>query len=365
MNSSSSLAPSSLTVSDHVKSEDHLGHRAAELGKVCTNHLSGVEKAAIVVRALAEVAELSLSDLPRGMQTELTQTLTRMQLIDRKTMYAVLEEFIETLDQVGLSFPDSIEGALSILEPKLDQSVARHLRLLGKGRDLEDVWAVLEVAEDATLLSILARESEMIGAVMLSKLSTDKAAGLLMQLESDLAQELALAIARTEAIAPEAVRRIGMALADEVRTKPISAFIDPPSKRMGNILNSSSPVIRDGLLAHLDDLNHEFAQKVRRSIFTFKDIASRLDAMDVPRLMRDISPDDITIVIAAQDPEDSSSISFLLENMSKRAASTLKDDAATLPSPTAEARVEACSRIAATIRKLVDADEVRLKPLSE
>ncbi len=288
-----------------------------------------------------------------------------MHLIDRKTMHAVLEEFIETLEQVGLSFPDNLEGVLTLLEPRLDQTVARNLRLQARGGNLDDVWGVLEMADDDTLLKLLSQESEMIGAVLLSKLSTDKAARLLMQLEPELAQSLAMAIARTETIAPEAVRRIGVSLADQVKAKPRTAFADPPPKRMGNILNSSAPVMRDGLLAQLETLNQDFAKQVRKSIFTFNDIATRVEEMDVPKLMRDVAPEDMTLLIAAQDPEDAATLSFLLQNMSKRGAATLEDDASTLPPPAAEARLEACNRIAAVVRSLVDSEEIRLKPAAE
>lgn len=330
------------------------------------DHLSGTEKAAIVVRALLmDGTDLSFNELPQDMQTSLAQTLGRMRLVDRATMNAVLEEFIETLEQVGLCFPDTLEGALALLGDKLDQKAARRLRDLARGGNTDDAWHVLQQAEDEVLLAMLSQEAQVVGAVLLSKLSTEKAAGLLMKLDPDLAKSLALSIARTEAIAPATVARIGATLALQITQKAVPAFPDPPTKRVGNILNSSAPALRDTLLNRLENENQQFARAVRKAIFTFKDVATRVQERDVPAIMRQVSADDVMIMIAATREEDAPSTDFLLTNMSKRMATTLQDDAGTLPQPSADAYGAAAIRIAGAIRLMVDNEEISLKPLED
>lgn len=326
------------------------------------DHLSGTEKAAIIVRALvSEETSLTLAELPHDMQADLAQTLGRMRLVDRATMNSVVEEFIETLEQVGLSFPDSLEGALALLGDKLDQKATRRLREMARGGDLDEVWIKLERADDDVLLGLLEVESRMVGAVLLSKLSTDKAARLLMKIDADLAKALALGIGRTEAIAPEAVARIGAILAQQVTEQPKRAFFDAPTKRVGNILNSSAPDLRNNLLADLERSDEVFAKKVRETIFTFKDIATRVQERDVPVIMRDIQPADMLTLIAGKTEEDAASLEFLLANMSKRAAAALEDDAAALPRPNPNAHDAACNRIAVAVRQLVENQDITLK----
>ena len=326
------------------------------------DHLSGTEKAAIVVRALvSEETSLTLAELPHDMQADLAQTLGRMRLVDRATMNAVLEEYIETLEQVGLSFPDSLEGALTLLGDKLDQKATRRLREMARGGDLDEVWMKLERADDDVLLGLLEMESPTVGAVLLSKLSTDKAARLLMNIDADLAKALALGIGRTEAIAPEAVARIGATLAQQVTERPKRAFSDTPTKRVGNILNSSAPELRNNLLANLERTDETFAKKVRETIFTFKDIATRVQERDVPIIIRDIQPGDMLTLLAGKSEEDAASLEFLLANMSKRAAATFEDDAAALPRPNANAYDAACNRVAVAVRQLVENDDIALK----
>lgn len=330
------------------------------------DHLSGAEKSAIIVRALvAQGAALALSDLPQQMQTDLAQTLGRMRLVDRATMNAVVEEFLDTLDQIGLSFPDTLEGALAMLEDSLDSGATKRLRAMSRGGDLDDAWMVLELADDALILSMLAQESQMVGAVLLSKLSTEKAARLLMQLDGDLAQDLTLGISRTEDIAPATVTRIGVTLAEQITTRPKRAFTDPSPRRVGNILNSSDPEVRDSLLAQLEARDAQFARDVRKAIFTFQDIATRLDPRDVPLVARELDPADLMTLIAAQLPKDEAALHLLLENMSKRAATGLQDDAATLPPPSEAEAAAAGNRIATIIRGLVDAEKLALLQLRD
>jgi flagellar motor switch protein FliG len=59
-------------------------------------------------------------------------------------------------------------------------------------------------------------------------------------------------------------------------------------------------------------------------------------------------------------------LDFLLDNMSKRLADTLREDASTLPAPTGStARDDATGRITRAVRALVDAGTLVLRPLDE
>lgn len=335
-------------------------------GRVGTDHLTGAQKAAIIVRLLlAEGLETPITSLPSDLQTQLTQTLGNMRLVDRQTLCAVVEEFIDMLDQVGLSFPDGLEGALSLLEGKLNPDATVALRALSRGHGLNDPWPTLESAKIDDLLTIIMQESRVVGAVLLSKLSTDKAAQLLMKLPADQAQGLAIAIARTEDIAPDTVARIGATLADQICAKPARAFDAPPSKRMGEILNASSATLRDQILRDLEATDQGYANGVRKSIFTYQDIPARLETRDVPTVMRDLDNEDLMIVLATAQANDAPTNEFLLDNMSKRLAETLREDAATLPQPSMEAYEGAISRIAAIVRGLADAGTIKLKAVPD
>ena len=134
-------------------------------------NLTGRQKAAIMVRLLlAEGADLKLSALPEDLQTTLTEQIGQMRLVDRDTMAAVVTEFVETLEQVGLSFPGGIDGALKALDGRLSPGASARLQQLARTRDGADPWSRILSADAETLLAVLEPESAEVAAVVISKL---------------------------------------------------------------------------------------------------------------------------------------------------------------------------------------------------
>ena len=78
--------------------------------------------------------------------------------------------------------------------------------------------------------------------------------------------------------------------------------------------------------------------------------------------LRSVSEDDLRLILAANDPASGATMDFLLDNIGKRLAEGLRDDAATLPRPSAKELDTAQSRVAATIRAMADAGICNLIP---
>ncbi len=327
--------------------------------------LSGRQKAAILVRLLiAQGAEINLAALPEAMQTELTEQIAAMRLVDRDTMEAVVGEFVETLEQVGLSFAGGIDGALKALDGKLSPSAAQRLRELAARRDTADPWERIASAELDDLTGILQLESAEVAAVVLSKLSVKKAAALLGRMPGERARRVAYAISRTGGIAPQTVARIGRSLATQLDQRPPRAFVAPPSDRMGAILNLAPSEIRDRLLAELDEEDRGFAAGVRKAIFTFAHIHSRLQPRDVPRVLRDVPQADLIAALAAAlgagETDEARSAEFLLANMSQRMAASLREEAEARGPVKARDAEAAMATVADAVRGLLDSGEIAL-----
>ena len=150
-------------------------HRMAQLQAAPGQPLAmtGRVKAAVIVRLLlAEGSPLPLSSLPEHMQAALTEQIGRMRLVDRTTLGAVVEEFLSELEQVGLSFPGGIEGALSMMDGHISTTAANRLRRLASASGKADPWDRIVVLEEDRLLPVLEEESEEVAAVM-SYIRTD------------------------------------------------------------------------------------------------------------------------------------------------------------------------------------------------
>jgi flagellar motor switch protein FliG len=316
--------------------------------------MTGRVKAAVIVRLLlAEGAPLPLSSLPEHMQAALTEQIGRMRLVDRTTLGAVVEEFLNELEQVGLSFPGGIEGALTMMDGHISTTAANRLRRLAGASGKADPWDRIMVLEEDRLLPVLEEESEEVAAVMLSKLPIPKAASLLGRLPGDKARRVAYAVSQTGNVDPETVRRIGQSLAAQLDTQPARAFETGPVERVGAILNVTAAATRDEVLRGLDETDADFARKVRRAIFTFVHIPHRIAGRDVPKIVRVVDQAVLVTAIAgATTDELGAAATFLLENLSQRLAQSIRDEVADRGAVREKDAEEAQGAIITAIREL-------------
>lgn len=326
--------------------------------------LSPREKAAIIVRLiLAEGQKLPISALPEHMQAALAEQMGQMRLVDRATLATVVQEFLGQLEDVGLSFPGGIEGALAIMDGHMSATAAGRLRRLAGASSRIDPWERLSALPNDQLLPILENESIEVAAVTLSKLPVPKAAELLGKLPGERARRVAFAVGQTGEIDPETVRRIGIALASELDTIPPRAFDTGPVERVGAILNISGQTTRDDVLQGLDEADRSFADKVRRAIFTFAHIPRRLNGRDVPKVVRVVDqPILVTALTAASTDERlSPAVDHILSNMSQRLAQSLKEEIAARGKVKDKDGEEAMTIVITAIRQLEAAGELALE----
>ena len=327
--------------------------------------LSGRLNAAVLVRLLvSQGADIKLSSLPEDLQTALTEQIGRMRLIDRDTLAAVVSEFVETLEQVGLSFPSGIDGAMKALDGKLSSGASTKLRQLARKKPGGNPWDRILAATADELLDVLTPESAEVAAVVLSKLPVSRAADLLGQMAGERARRVAYAISLTEQIDHAMVEKIGQAIASELDNRPPPAFEAPSTARVGAILNASSGELRESVLSGLMDEDADFAAHVRKSIFPFGNIHSRIGPRDIPKILREVEQDALIRALAftlpMTDRDEGLSAAFILENMSQRMAATLRDEIETIGRVKPKDAEVAMSAVVTAVRTLLDNGDIQL-----
>tara|TARA_R110002049_G_scaffold10127_4_gene50508 strand:+ start:8180 stop:9262 length:1083 start_codon:yes stop_codon:yes gene_type:complete len=331
-----------------------MGAGGGEAGFGARIALTRRAKAAVVVRLLLnEGADIPLEELPEELQASLTQQMGSMRTVDRDTLASVVDEFISELDQIGLSFPGGIAGALDVLDGKISRQTAARLRKEAGVRRAGDPWARLRDLGADKLLPVLQNESIEVAAVMLSKLSVAMAADLLGRLPGPQARRITYAVSLTSSVTPDAVDRIGLALATQLDDQPVSAFDSNPVERVGAILNSTTTLTRDDMLEGLDETDQGFANAVRKAIFTFSNIPQRIAPRDIPRILREIDQPRLVLALAGAEAAGyGPSMAFVLENMSGRMADQLREEIAEAGKVKPADAEDAMSEIVAKIREM-------------
>lgn len=328
--------------------------------------LSGKQKAAIIVRLLvADGTSIPLTNMTDAMQAELTEQIALMRRIDGATLRLVCEEFLAELEGAGLSFPGGIERALKIMDGYISNGAVNRLRrMVGQNPDA-DPWDRIAGLDGEVLAKVLDEESIEVGAVMLSKLPVSKAADLLGRLPGDRARRVAYAVSLTGAVQPDTVERIGKSLASQLDAQPPRAFDADPIERVGAILNFSPANTREDVLKGLEEEDAVFAEEVRKAIFTFANIPARIDARDVPKIIRSVPQATLVTALAYAKGSSQPSADFILANMSQRMAATLREEMAELGKVRDKVGEEAMSAIVSSIREREAAGEIFMIAIDE
>lgn len=296
-----------------------------------TADLTRRRKAAMIVQLLiGDGSRLSLDQLPEPLQLALTRELGAIRRVDRATVAAVAEEFAAELDSVGLTAAGSLDGAVVALADHLSPGLAARLRSQLASVRNGDHWPVIIDLSIDRIAAIMRAESIEVCAITLSKLPTKKAAEVLVKTPGDRARRITYAMSQTSNVSPDTVRRIGAALAQDYGTTPDLAFQKAPVQRLGAILNSTATDTREDVLEGLGTTDPAFASDVRKAIFTFKDIAVRVKATDIPNCIRSVENDVLVTAIAAGLTGDDAlraSADFILDSLSQRMATQLREDA--------------------------------------
>jgi flagellar motor switch protein FliG len=296
------------------------------------------------------------------MQAAVTEQIGRMRLVDRATLMSIVAEFVDELEQVGLSFPGGLEGAINLMDGRISPDAASRLRRLAGVAARTDPWERITALPVAQIVPLMAGESAEVAAVVLSKLPVARAAEVLAAMPGDRARRVAYAMSMTAEVAPETVRRIGAALAQQIDARPPRAFDSGPVERVGAILNVASPATREDLLAALSAADAGFADEVRKALFTFVHIPARIAPRDVPKITRAVDQATLVTALAAAQaqPDLAPAVDHILGNISQRMAEGLREEIAARGQVRPREGDAAMAEVITAIRSLEAQGEIRL-----
>jgi len=290
-------------------------------GAGATRNLSGLDKAAILMRYLGDEARLVLEKMDQESVLRVSRHMLDMEPVEEVQVKGVVDEF---LDRLGVPTTPTfghtavVEFLRNTLGRRADPIIQR-LETPGT----EFIWDKLNNAKPEYLAEYFTREQPKTTALVLSYLSEQKAQQVFTHFPDDYQQRVTLALGRMEEVPSELMDQIEEILAEDLEQLEqgvVTSFsgLDMAAGLVASVGMENS----EDLLAGVSEYDEELAEELDKRMFKFEDLDS-LDDRSLQRLLREVENDDLVLALKGA-PEDLRERFF--RNVSKRQGEMLRED---------------------------------------
>jgi len=329
--------------------------------------LTRQQKAAIVIGVLgADAAGPLLEQLDEASLRGFAAGMAQLRRVGPEEVAATIAEFLAELDRAETTIRGGLEAARGVLERHLDDKSVMRILDEADSPSLQNVWKKLARVNEDALAEFLRREHPQTTAVVLSKLPSDFAARILSRFELDRAREIVLGITRANSLDSKIIEAIGDSVSrDFLAAHGTDGSRRDPAERVGAIMNFTAPDIRNHVLEQIGETQPEFAEEIKRKMFTFEDIPARIDKRDAAAIVRAMNPETLLKALSGAAETAPESAEFLLANISSRVAQQIRDDLNDLGKVKRKDAEAAQSEVILAIRSLTERGEIALVSAEE
>lgn len=334
------------------------GKEAAPAG---AEALSPAQKAAVIIVAMGpEAATEILRNLGETNIRRFASAVAKMKGVPHETVDAVVGEFLHAMGD-ELSVHGGLDEARKFLGQVLDEDqLARVLEEID-ARSTRSVWLRLADASDAALANWLSAEHPQVAVLVLARLRADQAARLLERFEPAFAHDVVLRMARVPTPDNAAMEILKSAIEhDFVSAIERTQGAAKPAELIAGLMNHVSATARDAFLGQMEQDDPKLAAEVQRVMFTFGDIASRVNPRDVAKVIRAIDEPVLMAALKLAAAQSNPSAEFILGNIAKRLSDRMREDLEGMPDVRQKEGEAAQAELVNAIQTLARRGEIKL-----
>lgn len=321
--------------------------------------LTSPQKAAIVITALPpdDAGSLLQKLGPPHIRAYVTAT-RQLRHVPAQTLERVIIEFLESLENTDITMgPETAQEILSrIMSPDAVSAI------IGEATGApRTVWQQVHDLPDADIAAFIEREHPRAAALLMSRLAPEKAASVFDVLPAEAAEQVVAMLKNAGEVQPAVLAIVEESIRSDL-LKVSAGQGDPPDVFVGAVFDNLTEKAREPLMKSLTEKSPEFATAVARRMFLFDDIPNRLEEKDVPVLTRVIEQAVLSVALGYATSRKSDAADYILVNLPKRMAEQIREaieESGTIEQGEGEA---AEAEVIKSIRNLVAAGEVKLKP---
>lgn len=284
--------------------------------------MSGAQKAAIFLMSLGE--ENAIKVFSKMDDEEIREISSIMSSLGQVNSDIVERLFMEFVEQVSAS--GAIVGNYDSTEKLLIKALGKE-RVGGLMEELRGpagrtTWDKLGNVSEEILANFLKNEYPQTIAVVLSKIKSDHAARVLMNLPEELSLEVIMRLLSMEAVKKDVMDGIEKTLRTEFMTNLAKKQTRDSHEMLAEIFNNFDRNSEAKFMGKLEEKSAPDAERVRKLMFTFEDLA-KINAAGIQAVLR--VADKAKLGIALKGASDTIKELFFT-NMSERASKILKEE---------------------------------------
>lgn len=286
--------------------------------------MSGTQRAALLLLTLGESeATEVLKYMDAKEVQELGAAMTSLNDVSKKQASGVIDGFITDIEDqtsFGMATEDYVRRILTnaFSASKADAFIDRMLT----GQDAKGFEA-LKWMNSKEIVKIIESEHPQIVAIIMSYLDPQQAADVIDQLPGQLRTEVVMRIARLSEVQQSALAEIEALIASKSEeTRKLTSKKVGGEKVAAMIVNSLGASSGDTILDEIGQQDKDLSARIQDSMFVF-DTLLTVDDRGIQSLLREISNDLLVVALKGAAPELRDKI---LDNMSKRAGTLLRED---------------------------------------
>ena len=301
------------------------------------------------------------SDIFEHLREDEVETITfeiaRIDIVDFNQKDKILREFYYLINANQYVSTGGIDFAREILETTFgSQKAIDILNRLTSSLQVRP-FDFIRRTDPAHLLNVIQQEHPQVIALILTYLEPNKASVILENLPHELQSDVTRRIAVMDKTSPETLREIERVL--EKKLSLLDADYYPAAggvETVAEILNRVDRTSEKQIIEALEDEDPELAEEVKKRMFVFEDIVM-LDDCAIQIIIREVDSQELALSMKSVDSEVQNKI---FKNMSKRAASRLKEAIEYMGPVHLKDIEKAQQKIISIIRHLEDSGEIAI-----
>ena len=285
-------------------------------------HLTGEQKAAILLRAMGEESAAHvMKQLDPKEIKRLGSFMSGTAHISRDEEDAVISDFRTASASGDVQFQGK-EFIRTVLTKALGPDKAARIIETMSRKSYPGLEA-LKWVDVKTLVQMLKLEHAQTVAVILAHLESDQAGQVLAGLPESMRGDVALRLATMEEVQPDVLDELSQSIQETLLTSKGtgSQSIGGPEV-IADILTRMDKANEGGIMVKIAEKSQPLADAIRALMFVFDDLV-KVDDRGVQELMKEISKDDLPLALRGANPEVKEKF---FKNMSSRATDMLKED---------------------------------------